>query len=228
MPDMPDMRRTFAARLATLLGRRSTHIAADAVRPGPQLRLACAGATTMVWPAPLTFASDAADSEQPSDAPRLPRLDSPPPLRRILGGRLGRAGEEVASSISERLRSLRHRVPELSDQEQPPEPEPVRPQRRLAAEIVFTAGPRAGERLPIANESVALDRAATVVSDSSGSNVVVSIWPQGPRFMLRHNGGVVIGGARPALSVVTLDDGDEIAWGPHRMRFSLEGPAAQP
>jgi hypothetical protein len=40
--------------------------------------------------------------------------------------------------------------------------------------------------------------------------------------MLRQQGGVTVGGQRPALSVVVLEDGDEVAWNIHRLQFRIE------
>jgi len=78
------------------------------------------------------------------------------------------------------------------------------------AEMVFTAGPRAGLR-------VELD--GNVVSFADG-RATASVWRHNDRFLLRHNGKHVrVGGATPALTVVVLEDGDEIAFGAERARF---------
>jgi hypothetical protein len=80
------------------------------------------------------------------------------------------------------------------------------------AELVFTAGPRAGMR-------VELD---TNVASLADGRATASIWRHNDRFLLRHNGKRIrIGGATPALSVVVLEDGDEIALGAERARFML-------
>lgn len=214
---MPELHRTLANRIAALRGWQ--HAPPSAARTD---------VSAMAFPSFHAFAPDTPDADEPPPAPQPPRLDNDPPLRRLLGGKLGRGDKEVTGSMSERLRSLRHTVPEQGEPEGPPDPDPVQQQPRMEAEIMFTAGPRAGERLHVRDGLVALDRDAQVAADSGGSNVVASIWPQGARFMLRHNGGILISGARPALSVVTLDDGDELAWGAHRMRFSLAEAAGRP
>jgi hypothetical protein len=82
-----------------------------------------------------------------------------------------------------------------------------------------------GERLSV-RRSIAFGRDGGEMADASHSRVVISIWAQGARFMLRHNGMPLIGGSRPALPVIALDDGDEIAWGEHRLQFRMSGDDA--
>jgi hypothetical protein len=48
---------------------------------------------------------------------------------------------------------------------------------------------------------------------------VARIWTQGDQIMLRHSGAILIGGSRPTLPVVVLEDGDELAWGAHKAQF---------
>jgi hypothetical protein len=146
-------------------------------------------------------------------------------VRRVLGGRLRSDDRPIVESISGRLRALKDVA--IDDGEgASAEPEARKPLMAPPAELLFTAGPRAGERLAISDRRLALDRDAREVTDADASGVVVSIWAQGPRFMLRGSGALLISGARPAMPVVTLEDGDELAWGEHRLRFS-EGAAGQ-
>jgi hypothetical protein len=185
-------------------------------------------------PEPSDGASRAQDGEdgtaadEASQAPREPQkappnLDGGPRLGKLFGMKGDERG--LYGTISDRLRGLRD--PSLTfDEAEDADAEPeAKTAPQLRAEITFTAGPRAGESLTIDQGSVALDREAQPLPDGSHSRVAISIWSQGPRFMLRHSGGVAISGARPSLPVVTLDDGDEIAFGPHRLRFRLEDPA---
>jgi hypothetical protein len=49
----------------------------------------------------------------------------------------------------------------------------------------------------------------------------LAFWEHGERYMMRHalEADVTIGGRPLALPIVTLDDGDEISLGSHKMRF---------
>jgi hypothetical protein len=142
-------------------------------------------------------------------------------VRRVLGGRLRSDDRPIVESISGRLRALKDVA--IDDGEgASAEPEARTPLMAPPAALLFTAGPRAGERLEISDRRLALDRDAYEVTDADASGVVVSIWAQGPRFMLRGSGALLISGARPAMPVVTLDDGDELAWGEHRLQFRIQ------
>jgi hypothetical protein len=180
----------------------------------------------------LRDAADAAPTppdDAPPPAPKEPRqppnIDDAPALRRVLSGRLRADDSHIVDAISGRLRSLKD-IP-LGDAAErgSANPEVRQPQRAPAAELVFTAGPRAGEHLPLTDRTLALDRDARETPDGGTSGVVVSIWAQGARFMLRHNNGILVGGVRPSMPVLTLDDGDELAWADHRLRFHIEEPS---
>jgi hypothetical protein len=149
-----------------------------------------------------------------------PQLDDAPALRRLLGGKGARDEDRLAGSMADRLRALE--PPTLTGT---PATAPQASQRQRtppSAHLMFTSGTRAGERVSLDRRTVAFDQQARELADSSGSNVVASIWAQGQRFMLRHNGAVTVSGTRPALSVVTLEDGDEIAL------FSADGLDTRP
>jgi hypothetical protein len=95
------------------------------------------------------------------------------------------------------------------------------------AELVFVAGPRAGERLPIEGRSVALDREGYESADGGASSVVATFWTQGEHIMLRNGGAITVGGARPTLPIVVLEDGDELAWSTHRAEFRRLPPVGR-
>ena len=143
---------------------------------------------------------------------------------------LFRRDDKNRDVIADRLKALASQAPKDEPDESTGEPEPAAetPVRRMMAALLFVAGPRAGERVVLEQGSVAFDRDGRALSDGSASGVVASIWPQGERYMLRDNGGVAVSGVRHAIPVVTLDDGDEIAWGPHRLRFELLPPEDAP
>lgn len=169
-------------------------------------------------------ADEASPPSEPSPPRPLPNIDDEPPLRRLLGGRVRGNEGRIIETISGRLRSLKDMPIEDDGERSSAVTLEHKPSRAPSAELVFTAGPRAGERLPLNDRALALDRDACEAPDSGASRVVLSIWAQGARFMLRHN-GVLVGGARPAMPVVTLDDGDELAWAEHRLRFRIDTPA---
>ena len=84
------------------------------------------------------------------------------------------------------------------------------------AELVFTAGPRAGSRIDVNGNVVQLGE----------GKAAASVWRHGDRFLLRHSGRVVrIGGVIPMLGIVVLDDGDDIAAGTDRARFVVTPPS---
>jgi hypothetical protein len=148
---------------------------------------------------------------------KLPDLRSNSPLRRLFG----RTPAGVVGDMSNRLRALgRTEEPPHEQAIEAPEAE-VQEARPIAGELVFTAGPRSGERI-LVEHPVSLDRSGADAADQSGAAAVMSIWAQGRRFMLRHNGALLIGGARPTLPVVTLEDGDELVWGPNRALFRFD------
>jgi hypothetical protein len=156
------------------------------------------------------------------DAPRPPDLGADAPLRRLLPKRLRRDDPRVTNSIAGRLRSLGDDPVEFAPRDDDAVAHDTHSARVSRGEIEFTAGPRSGERISLERRTVALDADAMEAADSSATNVVASIWAQGSRFMLRHNGAVSINAARLSMPVVTLEDGDELAWGAHRLRIRIE------
>jgi curved DNA-binding protein CbpA len=132
---------------------------------------------------------------------------------------LGRRREPEADAKDLRLLGLKDVLPM---EREPAETEAVEalPSAEAAlplAELTFTAGPRSGLR-------VELD--ANVVPMGEGK-AAATVWRHGERFMMRHNGRQVrIGGAAPNLSIVVLEDGDELAVGNDRAQFHILGPSA--
>lgn len=187
-----------------------------------------AGATTPESAQGLAWASAGGveeGGEGAADAPQPPNLDDSR-LGRLLGRKSG-GQDGVMGSISRRLRALRNGS-QFNDipTDEPEEPAGPRPMAVNAA-LIFTAGPRAGDVVALENRRLALDRDALQRTDSDAVEVVASIWAQGSRFMLRHRGTMMVAGSRPALPVIALDDGDELAWGPHRAQFRIEEAASE-
>lgn len=146
-----------------------------------------------------------------------PRKDVPVPTnkKRGLFG-LGRGRASVAEdSIDARLLDLRTRLP-LAPEEDRPEPEDAPLSSLLPiAEIVFTAGPRAGMRA---------DLDVNVVPLGEGKSSA-TIWRHGERFLLRHNGArVLVSNRPPVLPIVVLEDGDEIVVGADHAQFHILPP----
>ena len=133
----------------------------------------------------------------------------------------GRSAEQEAvyAPIDARLRALNDTYGGEADLDPGAAQEPAARTPTPQAELVFTTGPRAGERLMLEGTRIALDRDANETLDNTRSGMMASIWAQGEHFMLRHGGAILIDGARPALSIVVLEDGDELAWGAHRLQF---------
>lgn len=127
--------------------------------------------------------------------------------------------EQLIDPMAARLLALRHAPTEDDEPEPPPSLEPKQPPPSPDAELIFTAGPRSGDRLSLEGRSVAFDRDANETLDGSKSTVIASIWAQGEHFMVRHGGAILIDGGRPAMPIVVLEDDDELAWGPHRLQF---------
>jgi hypothetical protein len=171
-------------------------------------------------PPPSTSPSGEQRAAPSREAAEPPNIDSEPVLRRVIGGRLRGDDGKIIESISGRLRALGD-LPLGEERGEDADPDTSTQARSLSARLVFTGGPRAGESLLVQRNTVALDRDALEVQDSSRSDVVASVWVQGTRFMLRH-AGIVVSGSRPALPVVTLEDGDELAWNAHRLQFQIE------
>jgi hypothetical protein len=130
--------------------------------------------------------------------------------------------QRLDEAVSARMSALRDDALGQAADGPGPEAEPPSSAPTQRAELIFTAGPRAGERVTVARERIGFDRDANEITDDSGPRVALSVWAQGPHFMLRQQGGVTIGGQRPALSVVVLEDGDEVAWNIHRLQFRIE------
>jgi hypothetical protein len=130
-----------------------------------------------------------------------------------------RGDDDTLNAMSDRLRVLREVMIEVGVDNTPAADEPAALRRPADAELLFTGGPRTGERLPLEARRIALDRDANETAEDSKSAMVASVWAQGEHFMLRHGGAILIGGARPALPIVVLEDGDELQWGVHRLQF---------
>jgi hypothetical protein len=134
--------------------------------------------------------------------------------------RLGRHDADANRAMSARLVRLREAydspfddAPEATPSEAPPPPPP------RDAELVFTVGPRAGTHVLVEGRAVSLDRDGNESAGEGGVSVVARVWTQGDQIMLRQSGAILVGGGRPALPVVVLEDGDELAWGSHRLQF---------
>jgi hypothetical protein len=164
--------------------------------------------------------------DTPQEEP--PNLDSPPILRRVLRGRLREDTGRVVDSMSGRLRTLRDRAVGGDQEAGTPEPPPPSQRPLPSASIVFTAGPRVGTIIRVQRGTIALAADGREMTDSGDAEVIVTVWTQGTRFMLRHSGGVLVGGSRPMLPVVTLEDGDDVVWGEHRFQFRFEQPMENP
>jgi hypothetical protein len=129
---------------------------------------------------------------------------------------LGRARASAAEdSIDARLLDLRSRLP-LSPEEDRPDQVDLPLEALLPmAEIVFTAGPRAGMRA---------DLDGNVVPMGEGKSSA-TIWRHGERFLIRHNGArVLVSNRPPVLPIVVLEDGDEIVVGADHARFRILPP----
>ncbi len=127
----------------------------------------------------------------------------------------GRERSAPPDARDARLLGLRQLLPVAPDEPADDTPQEAAAGFAALGEIVFTAGPRAGMR-------VELD--GNVVSFADG-RATASVWRHNDRFLLRHNSKRIrIGGAAPALSVVVLEDGDEIAFGAERARFVAVPP----
>jgi len=126
---------------------------------------------------------------------------------------MGRERTAPVDARDARLLGLRDTLPVELDQpasDELAEAPATAPQ--ALAEIVFTAGPRAGVRVELNGN---------VISMADG-RATASVWRHGDRFMLRHSGRQVrISGATPSLAIVVLEDGDEIAVGSERARFVM-------
>jgi hypothetical protein len=140
--------------------------------------------------------------------------------RKWLGGRRHEEEDRALSHMSGRLRALgdpafkQWKGPEDTDA-------PTATERTLEAELQFVAGPRIDTTITLGAGTLALDVEGNVSEDPTDSDIVVNMWAQGQHFMLRPARGVRVSGSRPALPVVVLEDGDDIEWGPHRVRVRL-------
>jgi hypothetical protein len=122
--------------------------------------------------------------------------------------------------MSNRLTRLRDAYDNpLDDTPEPAASEASPPLPPRDAEIVFTVGPRAGTRVLVEGRAVALDRDGDESTGEGSVSIVARIWTQADQIMLRHSGAILVGGSRPLLPVVVLEDGDEIAWGAHKAQF---------
>ncbi len=98
---------------------------------------------------------------------------------------------------------------------------------RAAAYLTFVGGARGGLRIPLDGQAVILGtsmRASIMLPDDDGSIALehARIWRQADSFYFRNvdGKGTTIAGRQLDLPVVVLEDGDEIAIGPHRLSFS--------
>jgi len=130
-------------------------------------------------------------------------------------GLFGRGrGAAAPDPRDERLLGLKDVLPVAPDEPSGEEAEALATAVAAAprAEIVFTAGARAGQR-------VELDDNVIPVGEGKGA---ATVWRQGGRFMMRHNGKHVrIGGVTPSLAIVVLEDGDEVSVGADRVQFRI-------
>jgi hypothetical protein len=117
---------------------------------------------------------------------------------------------------------LAARLMGLRDQYDAPDDEPAEapaPESMViieAPELVFTSGPRAGERV------IVDDTAAVVIADAAGVEAV-TMWRSGSRVMLRQlsRKSVRVGGKPPPFPVIVVEPGDEIEAGGHHMRLDI-------
>lgn len=100
------------------------------------------------------------------------------------------------------------------------------------AELVFTAGPRIGERIAIGAETLTLgsgETADVLLVDAEGDvePAHARIWWHSSHVVFRQlgPGDTLIGGVPLVVPLVMLEDGDDIQIGVHRLRFSLPPPA---
>ena len=92
---------------------------------------------------------------------------------------LGKNDEATHKSMSARLRRLRDEFePHYDDPSTADVPEAPAPPPSREGELLFVAGPRAGERLSIEGRAVALDRDGNESGGEGASSLVVRIWTQ--------------------------------------------------
>ena len=126
---------------------------------------------------------------------------------------LGRSQAPEFDARDRRLLTLRAQHP-LGPADVAAEEEAVAPAVASAtvAEVIFTAGPRAGMRVELGDNVLPL----------GDGKATATLWRHGDRFLLRHSGKQIrVGGVIPALSIVVLEDDDEIQVGNDRLRFLL-------
>lgn len=126
---------------------------------------------------------------------------------------LGKSQEPEFDARDRRLLTLRAQLP-LGPADVAVEEEEAAPTAAAVtvAEVIFTAGPRAGMRVELDGNVLPLGE----------GKATATLWRHGDRFLLRHSGKQIrVGGAIPALSIVVLEDDDEIQVGNDRLRFLL-------
>lgn len=156
------------------------------------------------------------DAKPQKVAPRKERSVSNEKKRGFLG--LGRSQAPEFDARDRRLLTLRAQLP-LGPADVATEEEDVAPTVTsvAVAEVIFTGGPRAGMR-------VELDSNVLPLGDGKAT---ATLWRHGDRFLLRHSGKQIrVGGTIPALSIVVLEDDDEIQVGNDRLRFLLAPASA--
>ncbi len=139
------------------------------------------------------------------------------------GGRQREEDARAEETINDRLRGLSESDGQFGPDGPTPEPE-AGEAYILQGYLTFTQGRREGDQLSLAGRSVVLDIEANEAEERSRTPVIATIWAQGEHFMVRHSGGIRIGGTRPTLPIIVLEDGDELEWGAHRLEFRA-GPA---
>ena len=130
--------------------------------------------------------------------------------RRLFG--FGRSHTPETDAIDARLLDLRVSLPLAPEEERPEQDDEHLAVHLPAAEIVFTGGPRAGLRVELESNVAPLGEGKSVAT----------IWRHGERFLMRHNGKkILVSGKPPLLSIVVLEDGDEIVAGADHASFRL-------
>jgi Inner membrane component of T3SS, cytoplasmic domain len=162
---------------------------------------------------------------EPAPPPVAPH--APPPVR-LPGGR------QLAEAQHNRLLQLRNDAIAVAAPAVPASGPPEGPPA-AAATLAFISGPRKGERLELAADTVMLGSSGTcdvVLEDSASAidPVHAQLVPHGATYMFRDiaRHDTTIAGSPPALPVVILEDGDEIQIGEHRMRFACPSEAHRP
>jgi Inner membrane component of T3SS, cytoplasmic domain len=134
-------------------------------------------------------------------------------------------GRQLAEAQQNRLLQLREE-PVAVAVPAPSAPLP-KPAPRSAATLAFISGPRTGERMDLAEESVKLgsDYACQIVLQDASIDIErehAQLSPHGASYVFRDLAGhdTTIADQPLSVPVVILEDGDEIQIGVHRLRFT--------